>query len=99
MALTSAIAQGTLGTSVSTVATGANSSEHHTTIFRNSGGSTRVVTLYVNGSGAANEIATIQLLTGEFAHVKTRLGNTDTLQAKQDAGSDVYWTDEMDILP
>ena len=61
----------------------------------NTGSSQRVVTLYKNGTGASNQIAnSITLPVNGSAIIDTKLVfiGTQTLSAKQDAGTDVTMT-------
>lgn len=61
----------------------------------NTGASQRVVTLYKNGTGAGNQIAnSITLPANGSAIIDTKLvfTGTQTLSAKQDAGTDVSMT-------
>lgn len=100
MAVTTTIVQGHLTTSVATIRTGANSSEYLVINFRNSGGSTRTVSLYEDGStDPDNHIADIVLQTKYVAKVQARLGSGNDIRAVQDVGSDVYYSAEILINP
>lgn len=100
MAVSNDVLKGQLTTSFATLRTGANAGETLMVAFRNSGGSTRVVTVALNGTADPDDVkATISLQPGWRANVKTRLGNGDTIDAKQDTGTDVFWFIEALINP
>lgn len=101
MAVTNDVSQGTLTGSgtVDTLRTGANSAEQVTALFRNASGSTRTVTVYVNGTAGANAIATVTLETLEWFTLGIGLGTGDTLRAEASAAASINWTISEVINP
>lgn len=100
MAVTTTVAQGHLTTSVATIRTGANSSEYLVINFRNSGSSTRIMSFYEDGStDPDNHIIDVTLQAKYVCKVQARIGSGNDIRAKQDAGSDVYYSAEIVINP
>lgn len=99
MTVTTVNTNGNLTTTPTNLLTGSHSSETVMVRLINSGGSTRVVTLYELGLSAADIVATITLQAGYFATATFKIGTSSTIGAVQDAGSDVNWTIEDVYIP
>ena len=101
--LTSDITQGTLTGSGTqdTIATAdvGSAQETWSVLFRNYSGSSRTLTLYVNGTASQNIIAVVTLdASGGFTALDISVGASDFLKAEASAGSAVAWTCTKGIL-
>ena len=93
MAVTNDVLKGTLTGSGTqdTIRTGANSAEQVTVWFRNAAGATRTVTIYLNGTTAAEIVVIVTLLTLESCSFNVGLGSGDTLYAEASDATSINW--------
>lgn len=99
MPVSSDIEIGNLTTSPAILRTGANDSENLKITFRNSGVTSRTVTVFLEGStDPDNVIQTLTLPAGWSIVGKGTLGNGNTIQAAQDSGTDVFYFIEEVLL-
>lgn len=95
---TDIVGQGTLDTTAGTLRTGAGT-EKHIFSFRNKGGASRTLTIYLNGNTDAKEQFSIAMAADDTVVYRCGLGNGDTVQAKSsDDNTSIHWTDIMDNL-
>lgn len=88
------LAEGALSTEASLYSPGASTYlANGSLVYRNTGGSTRVVTTKVQKSGGTARIVDVAtLLTGETRMLEgIHLGPSDDLRALQDSGTDVTY--------
>lgn len=101
MAVTNDVLKGTLTGSGTqdAVAAGSTSATQATVWFRNAAVATRTVTLYLNGTTAAEILVIVTLLTLESFSFNVGLGTGDTLYAEASAAASINWFDSEVINP
>lgn len=102
-ALTADVTKGDLtgGGTKDTIATASSGSNQETwsIIFRNRNGSSRTVTLYLNGTTSTDVFGSFTLdASGGFAQVNITVGPSDVLYAEASAGTSVAWFCSKGIL-
>ena len=59
--------------------------------FRNRNGSSRTVTLYLNGTGSTDVFATVTIPAGGYTTVTLTVGPSDVLRAEASNATSVAW--------
>lgn len=100
--LSADVTQGTLtgsGTQDTIATAGSVAQETWSVLFRNYSGSSRTLTLYINGTTNENTIASITLdASGGFSILTISVGPSDFLKAEASAATAIAWTCSKGIL-